>query len=204
MWASRSTYEGLLSDRGPGKRRRMAKFAYRYALIGTCITLTMGVGVVGRAQQPVGFEDEAVVTPPKSRFKGTPGGSPAKLSQFGVAPGTLRSPVPVLLPSDTGLLRAMQVYADASSYSAVLPNEAFTLSIYGTRRVAVVGAKEQETEPMPQFNVERTEFGYQVSFKEFGANYMVTIECQRKVDSKCAKPSFVLGISKNMAVYVDG
>lgn len=172
------------------------------------LSFVMGFGLASfacaGAQQMAEFEDEPVTTPDSSRFKSASNGARARISQYNLVKGPVSSPVPVLLPVDTKLLQRLHFMADSSSYSAFLPQKDLTVSVFGTRRVAVVGdspSSQRESGAGISYSIQKTETGFQVSFKEFGANYLVSVECRKQLDERCTKPTYVLRIGQNLSVY---
>lgn len=157
------------------------------------------------AQDALTFEDEQIVPPGAARTKGAMTGRPATLSALGIAIGPNKTSVPVLLPNDERLLRNAQFIADSVSYTAVYTTLGATISIFGTRRVAVrssQGGSGAQESSAKQISIDRTEFGYSASFKEFGANYLVTVECSQLKDPKCSKPTFIYSVANGLSAYL--
>ena len=158
-----------------------------------------------RAQDILTFEDEQIVPPGAARTKGAMAGRPATLTASGIAVGPIKTSVPVLLPNDERLLRDAQFIADPVSYTATYTAVGATISIFGTRRVAVRSSQAGSSAQEPsgkQISIDKTEFGYAASFKEFGANYLVTLECSQRKDPRCSKPTFIYSVANGLSVYL--
>jgi hypothetical protein len=157
------------------------------------------------AQDKVTFEDEPTSTPSVTRTKGAASGRPATLSASGIAFGPVKTSVPVLLPTAERLLQGIQFISDPISYTATYTTVGATISIFGTRRVAVLDLQNTRNPQGPSKTplvIDKTEFGYTASFKEFGANYLLTLECSQRRDVRCSKPTFIYSVANGLSVYL--
>jgi hypothetical protein len=112
---------------------------------------------------------------------------------------------PLQLPSETAWVQKATLLADETAYTATFDLSGATLSVHGTSVVARVPEtsilRQKGRVPERVVNVERTESGYDAGFEEFGASYLVSLECFRAADTRCVGPEFLRAIAKSMVVY---
>ena len=101
---------------------------------------------------------------------------------FGVASGGTSPSVPVLLPSQPITAASadgrpsFKVVPLADGYYAVFDGEAYDMIINGSDRLAPHNAGDPSLDP-EAFRFEETITGAQVSFKRYGASYLVEFNC---------------------------
>lgn len=114
-------------------------------------------------------------------------------STFGVASGGEAPSVPVLLPTRPITTASadgsptFKVIPMNDGYYAVFDGEAYDMIINGSDRIAPASAGDPTLDPSA-FRFEETITGAQVSFKRYGASYLVEFNCKGRPpgpDSNC-------------------
>lgn len=147
----------------------------------------------------VTFERSTTTSPPLARTKG--GAGTVTLRGMRVQPAETPE-FPVQLPDDANLIRVVEFIADSDSYSATFRQPGYVLQVHGSRIVAILPQSAKLPAPdKEQYTINKTETGYEVSFSEFGAHYLVSVECKRRDDERCKKPAFAFRSAKTLVVY---
>lgn len=103
-------------------------------------------------------------------------------NMFGIASGGESPSVPVLLPSrpvtaaSADGTPSFKVIPMNDGYYAVFDGEAYDMIINGSDRIAPASAGDPSLDP-EAFRFEETITGAQVSFKRYGASYLVEFNC---------------------------
>jgi hypothetical protein len=120
-----------------------------------------------------------------------------------------RSTVPVLLPDDDAYLKIAILTAGQAWYAASMPLEGRTVVVGGTRQAfEVPGLSDQQKEPMLNphaYEITRTKGIVSLSFKAFGAAYMIDVECAAPMDDlRCTEDKYILSLAENLAIVAGG
>lgn len=127
---------------------------------------------------------------------------------FGIASGGDAPSVPVLLPTrpittasaDGG--PTFKVIPMNDGYYAVFDGEAYDMIINGSDRIAPASAGDPTLDP-EAFRFEETITGAQVSFKRYGASYLVEFNCKGRPpgpDSNCIDESEAVAAVQDLLV----
>jgi hypothetical protein len=118
-----------------------------------------------------------------------------------------RAPVPVLVVARPSLLAAAKVIAQPNFYALSAQSEGVTISLQATR----IAHKYDHIPPAkgpalvrgkPAF-VTQNEAIWSATWTEFGASYVLEVECNTLPDPRCTDDRFVLELAENLA-YVGG
>ncbi len=110
-----------------------------------------------------------------------------------------RSPVPVLLPDDGGLLESAKLTVGEAWYAASMSGDDHTVVFSGTHRVRdIPGAanrKEDAHMPVAERRLTRTHGIVTVAFEKFGVYYAVDVECENPLENTlCTEDDYVLSL----------
>ncbi len=117
--------------------------------------------------------------------------------------------LPLMLPDDPRIDRAMRVFAQTNTYAATAREEGALIEIVGTR--VALAAPEQSPlsrarkalTPPGGLRVERTDYGVEISFTRFGAAYNLSILCDDPVtDERCRKDDYAREIAESLVVVI--